>query len=156
LLDDIQDTMGIPWPPANWLSYAWYPDVMQLFWRRLKPAVDTESFLRDALNITEHTYREAARWYRPNYQATLTDEERARIQWELDAFEFGNPQLLMQQAALSRVFRSDAAGRDGPSEPRPFEARSLPQRFRQPEMHLIEERMASDQVTQLYEDIKRT
>ncbi|HZO89048.1 MAG TPA: halocarboxylic acid dehydrogenase DehI family protein [Chthonomonadaceae bacterium] len=151
LLDDIQDTMAIPWPPTNWLAYGLYPDVMQLFWERLRPAVATEEFLNDALSITEHAYREASRWYRPNFNPVLTDEERARIQWELDAFEFGNPQLLIQQAALSRILRWEAAGQSGPAHPR-----LLPQRYRQPEMHLIEERQASDMILQLYEDIRRT
>ncbi|HEY9635239.1 MAG TPA: halocarboxylic acid dehydrogenase DehI family protein [Coleofasciculaceae cyanobacterium] len=41
--------MGIPWIPASWRVYAMYPSVMQLFWERLEPATQTESFLEDAM-----------------------------------------------------------------------------------------------------------
>ncbi|MBD1907841.1 halocarboxylic acid dehydrogenase DehI family protein [Funiculus sociatus GB2-A5] len=36
-LSDIQSTLGIPWTPASWRTYAMYPSVMQLFWECLKP-----------------------------------------------------------------------------------------------------------------------
>lgn len=41
---------------------------MQLFWERLKPATQTESFLEDAIAITERVYRDVNDWYLPSYQ----------------------------------------------------------------------------------------
>jgi len=49
LFEYIQDTMGIPWPPANWRTYALYPAAMQLFWNYLKPVVATDLLSRHPL-----------------------------------------------------------------------------------------------------------
>lgn len=151
LLENLQDTMGVPWPPANWRSYAVYPGVMRLFWERLKPMVATEPFLVEALAITELAFRDASRWYLPSHHIDLSDQDRPRIQWELDALEYGNPQLLIQQAALSRVVRGLAAGRDCSAEPR-----SRPSAYRRPEIQRIDEQEASEEVKEIYQDIKQT
>jgi len=151
LLDDIQDTMGIPWPPTSWRTYAMYPSAMRLFWERLKPAVASEPFLQEAMRISGYAYREAPSWYKPVYRPDVSEEARRRIQWELDAFEFGDPQLLIQQAALSRALRGQTAGRPGSAEPR----RQV-SAFRQPEIQLIDEQEAPPDVRRLYEDIKQT
>jgi len=149
--EDIQDTMGVPWPPANWRAYAMYPDVMKLFWERLKPAVATDPFLRDALEITERAYRGASDWYRPGYRPELSADDLRRIEWELDAFEFGNPQLLIQQAALSRALRGETAGQEGGAQPR-----RQPNAYRGPEISMIDEQQAAEEVKRLYQDIKQT
>ncbi len=79
LLDDVERTMGIPWPPANWRTYAQFPGAMRLFWERLKPSVATEGFLEDALGITQRAYREVGKWYRPRFRPSLPPEVRRRI-----------------------------------------------------------------------------
>jgi hypothetical protein len=107
-LSEIQSTLGIPWTPANWRAYAMYPSVMQLFWERLKPATQTESFLEDAIAINERVYRDTSHWYQPGYQIDVDEAQRHQIQILLNAFTFGNPQLLIQQIALRR-FRADSA-----------------------------------------------
>ena len=61
-LSDIQSTLGIGWTPENWRAYAMYPSVMQLFWERLKGATQTESFLEDAIAITERVYQDTNNW----------------------------------------------------------------------------------------------
>lgn len=150
LLEDIQETLGVPWPPANWRGYAAYPQVMQLFWERLRPAVAADSFLRDALELTELAYGEVAKWYRPSYHLELLDEDRHRIQWELDAFEYGNPQLLVQQTALDWALAGRTAGCE--TSPAPRRHASF---YRQPEIQMIDEQEASQEVKELYEDMKR-
>ncbi len=151
LLEDVQDTMGIPWPPASWRVYARYPRAMQLFWERLKPAVAAENFLREAIAITETAYRDASRWYLPSHLIDLAEGDRPAVQWELDAFEFGNPQLLIQQAALTRMMRGLIAGREGKAE-----SRRHPSSYRQPEIRMIDEQEASGPIQELYEDIRHT
>lgn len=151
VLEDIQDTMGIPWAPVNWRSYARYPRVLQLFWERLKPAVATEGFLKEALNIAELAYRDVSAWYLPSSRIILASQDRQPLQWELDALEYGNPQLLIQQAALTRIVRGLYAGREGP--PR---ARSRPSPYRHPELVMVSEEEAPEPIRQLYQDIKRT
>jgi len=151
LLRDIQDTMGIPWAPANWRSYAVFPRAMQLFWERLRPAVVTESFLKDSLEITERAYRDVSRWYRPGYRPELLQEELHRLQWELDAFEFGNPQLLIQQAALSRAMAGEVVGTTGECRPRTWFSS-----YRRPEIQLVEESHSPVEIRELYRDIRET
>ncbi|MHB1414453.1 MAG: halocarboxylic acid dehydrogenase DehI family protein [Chloroflexota bacterium] len=151
VLDDIQNTMGVPWPPANWRSQAMYPGAMRLFWERLKPAVATQQFLLDSLQITEWAYGDVGKWYRPGYSPSVPESQRQRIEWELDAFQFGNPQLLIQQIALDRMLRGETVGRDEECQPR--QQRSA---YRQPEIKMVTEREATPQIKRLYGDIKQT
>jgi NAD(P)-dependent dehydrogenase (short-subunit alcohol dehydrogenase family) len=153
-LEDIQNTMGIPWPPANWRAYAMYPEVMQLFWQRLQPAVATESFLRNSIAISERAYLNINSWYQPGYQADLVEAERRHIQRELNAFTFGNPQLLIQQVALSRALQGEVVGQDIRVEPRHG---SSP--YRHPEIQMLDEQAVqgiSEEMQHVYRDIQRT
>ncbi len=153
-LTDIQDTLGIPWKPANWRAYALYPAVMQLFWERLKPACQTESFLRDAIAITEEVYRDLQDWYEPSYQMEIDPGARRLIERELNAFSFGNPQLLIQQVALSRTLAGQVVGQSGHGEKR-HGATS----YRRPEIQLIGEQAVqniSPEMQLVYREIRQT
>jgi short-subunit dehydrogenase len=153
-LSDIQDTLGIPWIPASWRAYAMYPSVMQLFWERLKPATQTESFLEDAIAITELVYRDSSDWYEPGYQIEMDEARRHQIQRVLNAFTFGNPQLLIQQIALSRTLAGEVVGQEGNAD-----VRHSPNAYQHTEIQLIGEqsvREMSAQMQQAYRDIKQT
>ncbi|MBD3884054.1 SDR family NAD(P)-dependent oxidoreductase [Phormidium tenue FACHB-886] len=153
-LNEIQDVLGIPWKPANWRAYAMYPAVMQLFWSRLKPASKTESFLEDAIAITEHVYRDVNNWYQPSYQIDVDAAQQRRIQRELDAFSFGNPQLLIQQVALSRTLAGEIVGEEGKGDDR-----RGPNAYRNVEIPLIGEQSAQEisaEMQQIYRDIRQT
>ncbi len=149
-LEEIQDTMGIPWTPANWRSYAIYPSVMQLFWRRIKPVVATERFVREAIALSEHVYQDMSDWYQPSYQVELNEAQQHRLQRELNAFIFGNPQLLIEQRILSRSLRGQVVGQDGNTAPR---------RDAHPQRHLeikLLDQPPSEDLAQIYQDIQRT
>jgi NAD(P)-dependent dehydrogenase (short-subunit alcohol dehydrogenase family) len=151
---DIQDTLGIPWIPANWRAYAMYPSVMQLFWQRLKPAMQTEAFLEDAIAITEHVYRDINDWYQPSYQIELEQAQQHHIQQELNAFIFGNPQLLIQQIALSKTLAGEVVGQDDSRD-----SQHRPNAYRHHQIQLIDEQSAekiSPEMPQVYQDIKQT
>jgi short-subunit dehydrogenase len=153
-LDDIQNTLGIPWTPANWRAYAMYPAVMQLFWERLKPAMQTEAFLEDAIAITEHVYRDINDWYQPDYQVDVDQSARHHIQRELNAFIFGNPQLLIQQVALSRTLAGEVVGQDGTAA-----SRRPPNVYRHHKIQLVDEQAVqeiSQEMQRVYQDIKQT
>jgi hypothetical protein len=153
-LSEIQDTLGIPWTPANWRAYAMYPSVMQLFWERLKPATQTESFLENAIAITERVYRDTSDWYLPSYQIDVNEAQRHQIQRVLNAFTFGNPQLLIQQIALSRTLAGEVVGQEGNAD-----VRRGPNAYQHSEIQLIGEqsvREMSAQMQQVYRDIKQT
>ncbi|MBD1843631.1 hypothetical protein H6F89_09515 [Cyanobacteria bacterium FACHB-63] len=150
-LSEIQDTLEIPWTPANWRSYAEYPSVMQLFWKRLKPVTQTEYFLESAIAITEQVYRDINDWYQPSYQIEVNASDRRHIQRELNAFSFGNPQLLIQQIALSRTLSGEVVGEDGKAD-----HRRGAHPYRHPEIKLITEQSASAEIQQVYRDIQQT
>jgi short-subunit dehydrogenase len=153
-LSDIQDTLGIPWVPANWRAYAIHPAVIQLFWERLKPVTQTEPFLEDAIAITEHVYRDINDWYQPTYQVDVEKHQQRQIQRELNAFTFGNPQLLIQQVALSRTLAGEVVGQDGHAD-----ARRGPNAYRHSNIQLLSEQSAqkiSPEMQQVYRDIKQT
>jgi len=146
--------LGIPWTPASWRAYAMYPSVMQLFWERLKPATQTESFLESAIAITERVYRDTSDWYQPGYQIDVNEAQRHQIQRVLNAFTFGNPQLLIQQIALSRTLAGEVVGQEGNAD-----ARRGPNAYQHSEIKLIGEqsvREMSAQMQQVYRDIKQT
>jgi short-subunit dehydrogenase len=152
--ENIQDTLGIPWVPASWRAYAAYPAVMQLFWQRLKPAMQTEAFLQDAIAITEHIYRNIIDWYQPGYQVNVNEGERHRIQRELNAFIFGNSQLLIQQVALGRALAGEIVGHDGNTD-----SRHGPNAYRHSKIQLTNEQAVgeiSEEMQQTYQDIKQT
>jgi hypothetical protein len=151
-LNDIQDTLGIPWKPANWRAYALYPNVMQLFWQRLKPVTQTEPFLEAAIAITELVYRDINDWYQPGYPMNLDEGQRRQIQRELSAFSFGNPQLLIQQVALSRTLAGDVVGEAGHAD-----VRRGPNAYRHPEIQFIgSTQETSAELQQVYRDIQQT
>jgi len=153
-LNDIQSTLGIPWIPENWRAYAMYPSVMQLFWERLKPATQSESFLESAIAITERIYRDTSDWYQPGYQIDMDEGQRHQIQRVLNAFTFGNPQLLIQQIALSQTLAGEVVGQEGNGNAR----RGL-NSYQHTEIKLIGEqsvREMSAQMQQVYRDIKQT
>ena len=152
--EEIQETLGIPWVPTSWRAYALQPAVMQLFWQRLKPALQTEAFLQSAIVITEHIYQDIVDWYQPGYQAELNEAERHRLQRELNAFIFGNSQLLIQQIALSRALAGEIVGQDGNTD-----ARRSVSAYRQTKMRLTDEQAVYElptEMQQVYQDIQQT
>jgi len=153
-LNDIQNTMGISWTPANWQAYAIYPAVMQLFWQRLKPAVQTEPFLRNAIAIADRVHRDIDTWYQPTYQLEIDEAQRHRIGRELNAFTFGNPQLLIQQVALNRTLQGHVVGRDGSAD-----LRHALSPYRHLKIPMLDEQAVqevSEEMQRVYQDIKQT
>jgi hypothetical protein len=131
-----------------------YPSVMQLFWERLKRATQTESFLESAIAITERVYRDISDWYLPSYQIDVNEAQRHQIQRVLNAFTFGNPQLLIQQIALSRTLAGEVVGQEGNAD-----VRRGPNANQHSEIQLIGEqsvREISAEMQQVYRDIKQT
>jgi hypothetical protein len=57
-------------------------------------------------------------WYQPGYQIDVDEAQRHQIQRVLNAFTFGNPQLLIQQIALSRTLAGEVVGQEGNADVR--------------------------------------
>lgn len=153
-LDEIQDTLGIPWLPMNWRAYALYPEVLQLFWQRLKPVTQTEAFLEHAVAIMAYVYENANDWYQPSFQIHIEEADQHHIQRELNAFSFGNPQLLIQQVVLSRVLAGETVGQEGNPD-----SRRGPNLYRHHKIQLIDEQAVgafSEEMQRVYRDIKQT
>lgn len=158
LFEDIQDSLGIPWVPSNFRAFATYPRVALLFWEQLKPTVCSEQFLRAALTIGERAYRSLSESYEPVFGGQhlrewgVLDADLGRICWELDAFEFGNPQVLVLQYLLQAALRGQALPGVGTPEPR-----HAPSSYRHLEMELVDPAQPPDTtVARLFRDIRTT
>ncbi|MBI4494757.1 MAG: hypothetical protein HY690_18430 [Chloroflexi bacterium] len=157
LLEDIQDSLGIAWPPANFRAYAAYPEAARLFWARSKPSACTEQLLRQALAIVEHAYRRMSESYRPRFNAEqlrewgVSEADLQQIRWELDAFEYGNPQLLILQHALRLAWLGQALPGVGVPQPR-----RTPSPYRHPEIQMVDPAEAPERVQRLYRSIRAT
>jgi hypothetical protein len=117
-LEEIQDMMALPWLPFPWAAYARRPAVLELFWGRLRGFTANDLFLRESLAIAAATHMGVSSWYRPasgERRAGLGDPQLDR---ELDAFEYGNPQLLIQHAALTHLLAGRTVGQEGRALPR--------------------------------------
>jgi hypothetical protein len=71
-----------------------------------------------AIAITELVYRDTNDWYLPSYQIDVNEAQRHQIQRVLNTFTFGNPQLLIQQIALSRTLAGEVVGQEGNADVR--------------------------------------
>lgn len=130
VLEEIQDAMGLPWLPFPWAAYARRPAILRLFWSRLGPLTANDLFLRESLAVAGRVHLEVSSWYRPAPGVRLPEiaAEPPSLARELDAFEFGGPQVLIQQLALSRILGGHAVGEEGRTMPR------RPSQFRRPEL----------------------
>lgn len=130
VLEEIQEAMGLPWLPFPWATYARRPALLRLFWSRLSAFTANDLFLRESLAIAGSAHLEASSWYRSASGIRLAEiaGENPSLSRELDAFEFGNPQVLIQQLALSRLLAGHEVGEDGRGMPR------RPAPFRHPEI----------------------
>lgn len=120
ILEAIQDAMGLPWLPFPWQAYARQPTILKLFWSRLSAATGSEVFLRESLAIAGSVHMGVSSWFHPSADVSLSGSgsEGVTLAHALDAFEFGFPQLLIQQAALARLLRGLEAGVEGNALPR--------------------------------------
>jgi hypothetical protein len=92
--------------------------VLKLFWSRLRDLTANDIFLRESLAIAATTHMGVSTWYRPASGSRLAGLGDPLLERELDAFEFGNPQLLIQHAALSHLLSGLAVGQEGRALPR--------------------------------------
>lgn len=157
MLDEIQDALGIPWAPASWRAYAVYPEAMALMWRHVAPVLRTGTFLKEALSITRFAYADVQTWFPAGVPLELSLSDQRMIRWEIDAFEFGNPQVLLQQLMLVEAFASELpAHAERPEFELPDAPFVSPSPYRLPEVQLVEEAAAPENVRRVYADIQAT
>jgi hypothetical protein len=155
LFDDIQDVMGVPWVAALWQAYAAYPGVLRLFWRAVRPVTASAAFLDATLDLTRVAHASVARWYEPGPAVlglALPPTVRRQVTWELDAFEYGNPQLLLQQHMIVRALSREPSSSAAPP-PLPSVARGV-SAFRRPEIRMVGDDEAPAPVRGTFERIR--
>lgn len=118
VLEDIQGIMSLPWLPFPWAEYARRPAVLKLFWGRLRELTANDIFLRESLAIAAATHMGVSSWYRPASGGRRAGLSDPLLERELDVFEYGNPQLLIQHAVLSHLLSGRAVGQEGRALPR--------------------------------------
>jgi hypothetical protein len=71
--------------------------------------------------ISERVYRDTSDWYLPSYQIDVNEAQRHQIQRVLNAFTFGNPQLLTASRLCPAVAIGEREVRDLWDNPEDFE-----------------------------------
>lgn len=150
LLEEVQDTLGLPWLPFPWAAYARRPAVLKLFWRGLKELSANDLFLRESLALAATAHLGVAAWYRPAGGVHLSGSSgEPTLARELDAFEYGFPQLLIQQTALARLLGGHGVGGAGKAVAR------RPSPFRHPEIDYPEWEELEPSVQELVRHVRQ-
>ncbi|MCL5957944.1 MAG: halocarboxylic acid dehydrogenase DehI family protein [Chloroflexi bacterium] len=159
IYQDVQNVLGVPWVPALFQGYAIYPPFLELIWRRMRTLAQTDQFLEDALDIAEEACQRMSQIYKPGYHGGSVFEGgpehgvREQICHTLRAFEYGNPQLFILQAALTRALEGEVIeGRRIPSTAQ----RRGESPFRWLCVHLVGETEAQPKTRRIYADIRQT
>jgi hypothetical protein len=101
------------------------------------------------------TYSSYSNPHCTGYKPRLLNEvDRHRIQRELNAFTFGNPQLLIQQVALNRTLQGHVVGQDGSAEPR-----HAPSLYHHLKIAMLDEQAVqevAEEIRPVYQDIEET
>jgi len=71
--------------------------------------------------ISERVYRDTSDWYLPSYRIDVNEAQRHQIQRVLNAFTFGNPQLLTASRLCPAVAIGEREVRDRLDNPKDFE-----------------------------------
>lgn len=149
-LEDVEQTMDLCWCPAFWRALAQYQDVLELFWRRVKPMVDSAAFVRETLALTDLVDREAAAWYSPHFGTAAPEDKLVQMEKEAYSLGFGMPQVLLEIQMLGKLLRGEPVGREGASQQRTHDQSQPPQ------VPLVNENSSPETVQRLYGDIRRT
>ncbi len=160
IYEDIRQSLQLPFVPGMFQSFAGYPSFLQFVWGQIKQSVGTKQFYADAARargFAETFVSEAhVRAYKHEdalaYGISVGD--LVDIQTTLQAFQYGNPKLLLIAGALFMAVDGATVGGNGDttSAHDTFGNRVI----RKIAIRQVEEDDASDTVRAIYQDIMST
>ncbi len=151
IYQEIKHTFGVPQVSALFQAFAACPKILDVFWRALRPAVQTRQFFRLGDRLRADAYTRMHNYFQvPDLHSPGLDPgSRQQISEIVELFHYVDPLLLLLSVALAQALAKplgQSAGESPPAE-HPAFAHCPP---------LVTEEMAPAQIKLIYEDIKRT
>jgi hypothetical protein len=151
IYEDIKHTLGVPQVSALFQALAAHPEFLDVFWRAVRPAVQTQQFFRLGDRLRADAYTRMHNYFQvPDlHSQDRSPESRQQVSEVVELFHYVDPLLLLFSVALMQALAKplgQSAGETSPAEHPVFP--HGPQ--------LVTEEMAPAQIKLIYEDMKRT
>lgn len=155
IYEDIKSTLGVPLVNVMYQAWAAYPAFLDLHWRAVKPALESQQFYRLGDRLRADAYTRTHNYFSiPDLCHQVEDLRfstgaREELAEAVELFHYSDALLMLIVCAQLQAFDTHST--------RPWEAAApalRPVFERRPV--LIEEEMAPGPVKKIYEDIKRT
>lgn len=151
IYDETKQSLGVPQVSVMFQALAAYPKFLDVFWRAVRPAVETRQFFRLGDRLRADAYTRIHNYFQvPDLRTRLAaDGERQELSQTVELFHYVDPLLLLLSAAVTQAF-ARAVGqsvRENTKPEHPVFTDCPP---------LIAEESAPSQIKAVYEDIKRT
>ena len=151
IYEEIKHTLGVPQVSAFFQALAAHPEFLDVFWRAVRPAVQTRQFFRLGDRLRADAYTRMHNYFQvPDLQSQgRSPESRQQISEVVDLFHYEDALLLLLSVVLTQALArplGQSAGENSPADHPVF--LHCPQ--------LVPEEMAPTQIKLIYEDIKRT
>ena len=150
--EEIKQTFGVPQVSALFQAFAAYPKVLDVFWRAMRPTVQTRQFFRLGDRLRADAYTRMYNYFQMcDLRAShgLNAGSWQQISEITELFHYLDPLLLLLSVALTQASArpvGESAGESSPAE-HPVFPHPAP---------LVTEEMAPAQIKAIYDDIKRT
>ena len=151
IYQEIKQTLGVPHVNSLFQAFAVYPKFLDLFWRAMRPALETQQFFRLGDRLRAAAYTCVHNYFPlPDLCATIRAQDQEiqqQVSETVEVFHYLDPLLLLlavtQMAAFERPVGQ--TGRESaPAEHPTFAHRAV----------LLEEEIAPPRIKAVYEDMK--
>lgn len=160
IYEDIKKSLQLSFVPGMFQSFGGYPPFLQFVWGQIKQSVGTEQFYSDAARARGFAETFVSDAHKPTYKHEdalaygISVDDLVDIQTTLQAFQYGNPKLLLIAEALFMAVGGTTVGGNG-------DAASAHDSFgdmviRKIAIRQVEEDSAPDTVKAIYQDIMAT
>lgn len=155
IYDEIKEALGIPRVNMMFQVLASFPEFFDLFWRALKPVVETQEFFSFSNRLSAEAYTRMHNYFPvPDLQRKLKELEfspgaQNELHQVAELYHYNYSILLLVNAALVQAF-------DNPGKPQGRGATPAYHPVFAAKPILVEEEAAPAPTRKIYDDIKRT
>src|SRR5258708_16872333 len=117
IYQEIKEALGVPHVNLIFQAYGAHPNVLELLWKLLRPALETTEFFNFSSRIGAEGYTRVHNYFPvPDLSKQISEahfsvgaqHELARV---VDLFHYNNPLLLVTAATLLQAFEDGPSGR---------------------------------------------
>src|SRR5947209_996951 len=152
---EIRETLGIPHVNVLFQAFASFPEFFELYWKALKPALETQEFFSFSERLGAEAYTRVHNYFSvPDLGSKVAEMDFSRgAQNELgeavNLYHYNYPALLLICALLVQAF-------ENPGSPRKKGTKPAVHPVYRGNPVLVEEELAPAPTRRIYEDMKRT